>query len=337
MSSSKYPLRHDAGALAWLQSGECRWAVRPIGWSAAPTPHGLAFFSSTFFLNDSPQPWLCGERVPWPSVSDFIPAPTLRSVRAAEAGPFFVEHREILAQLHQGSLRKLVPFVRDELVAREPWSWRHFAQAFADPGSLCAYGWQVGESGLCGVTPEVLFHVRSGVLQTMALAGTGTADGPSLLADRKERLEHEVVVDHLQNDLRALGAVTVGATREQAFAALKHLLTPITVALRARPDFVDLVTRLHPTAALGGWPRAEALRWLAQGDRRARGRFGAPFGVVDGDDMLCVVAIRGVQWEGERAWLSAGCGVVAGSVAEREWQELRLKQRATAARLGLVL
>ena len=114
--------------------------------------------------------------------------------------------------------------------------------------------------------------------------------------------------------------------------------TPIQVKLQSEPSFAELVARLHPTAALGGWPREAALSWLQSQDfHRRRRRFGAPFGWQKGGDMFCVVAIRCLQWKNSQALLASGCGVVMGSHAEKEWKELALKRRAIIQNLGLSL
>ena len=107
--------------------------------------------------------------------------------------------------------------------------------------------------------------------------------------------------------------------------------------LNKTPDFMELVVRLHPTAALGGWPRRPAVEWLEQQKFHLRpgGVLARPLALCAGlEEMSCVVAIRGLQWRGECAQLSAGCGVVEGSQALREWKELALKRRATCASLG---
>ena len=49
-----------------------------------------------------------------------------------------------------------------------------FAQAISpERDGKFSYGFEFGGEGMCGVTPELLFSVKDGVLKTMALAGTG--------------------------------------------------------------------------------------------------------------------------------------------------------------------
>jgi menaquinone-specific isochorismate synthase len=201
-----------------------------------------------------------------------------------------------------------------------------------------SYGFEFEGEGLCGVTPELLFSVSDGRLKTMALAGTGPAGGPSLLQDPKERHEHQLVIEYLAEALKPWGEFTAGSTGEKTYGVLKHLRTPVEVKLNRVPDFMHLAARLHPTAALGGWPRQPAWHWLeAQSFHATRSRFGAPFGFVDGrgEKMLCVVAIRSVQWKDNCARISAGCGVVRESETLREWQELQLKLKSVHQLLGM--
>ncbi len=329
-------MRQTLPNLCWLRDSERRGisqtlAIRPEKWSSEPSGSEPSFFAPDFDLT-TPKAWLVGEAVPWPT--EFTSKPRVTHREEPQEATFVEWHREILNGIAAGQFKKVVPWAEENLEFEFDLSWHNFPAAFAEFSNRFNYGFQFADQGLCGVTPEILFRVENGRLATMALAGTGSVDGPSLLEDRKERLEHQLVIDHLVEVLSILGAVQLGSTTEVSFGILKHLRTPIEISLRDKPDFEDLVHRLHPTAALGGWPRAAALKLLrARG--RERGRFGAPFGYVDGDRMMCVVAIRGLQWQGRYARLMSGCGVVEGSQAEREWRELALKRRSVAEMLGL--
>ena len=123
---------------------------------------------------------------------------------------------------------------------------------------------------------------------------------------------------------------------EQQLPSLKHLLTNISLTAEMALDVEKLTRALHPTPALGGFPRAQAMRWLqSQPEAVFRRRFGAPFGYVDGDFAHVVVAIRGLQLHSGRWWLASGCGVVEGSVPEREWSELALKRESIRRSMGI--
>ncbi len=57
-------------------------------------------------------------------------------------------------------------------------------------------------------------------------------------------------------------------------------------------------------------------------------QFGAPFGVIHAGRFDCVVAIRGIWWQGDRLALPAGCGIIEPSRLVSEWRELRLKRES---------
>ena len=103
-------------------------------------------------------------------------------------------------------------------------------------------------------------------------------------------------------------------------------------------SFAEMVRRLHPTAALGVSPRTEAgERWLRETDRHVRRRtFGAPFGLEREDhSAIALVAIRNVQWDGERLRIGSGAGQLPESDVEHEFEELRQKRDQVKALFGL--
>ncbi len=222
---------------------------------------------------------------------------------------------------------------------------------------LNAYGaWThdtAGPSGILGATPELLFALdREGNVDTIALAGTRalrpehTAEdiaalGRSLLDDPKERREHRFVVVDLQDVLGRLAGgahrVQVSDTQVMRLPNLLHLRTELSVRPRQPAGFELLAWNLHPTPALGVAPRERGLAWLREHDGiEHRGRFGAPFGYRRKDGSgVCLVAIRNAQWSPEEVRVLAGCGIVAGSDPEREWQELCAKRRSLKLLLGL--
>jgi menaquinone-specific isochorismate synthase len=321
--------------MAWLHSSSAKTAIEIECWAASPKAGALSFFAPDFALA-SAQPWLLGHATEAHLTPAVLPPLELRA--DPSSADFAKMHEEILTRIRHGEFAKVVPIVCEELEFSAPLHAAMFTEAMDAPENRFAYGFECAGEGMCGVTPEILFSVRDGVLQTMALAGTGPSDGPSLCEDPKEMREHALVIEHITGELRRWGEPSVGATVERRYGVLKHLYTPIEMHLRELPEFMDLVVSLHPTAALGGWPRLPAVEWLErQSFHTGRKRFGAPFGYLHGENMFCVVAIRCLQWWGARALLSAGCGVVEGSQSLREWKELQLKRRAICDSLGLSL
>lgn len=329
--------------LAWLtdkknkENKQNTVALRVKGVSSHPEEGRVCFFAPDFALRQK-RPWLIGE-----PILNFQPPlaqrlPTVRQRTPSLQSQFLCLHKDILLRIGAGQFEKVVPMVTEEIDFMATLSAAMFPQAFVPGTNEFAYGFEFDGQGLLGVTPEVLFDVSDGVLRTMALAGTGMVGGASLMDNAKERHEHQLVIEHIATAVKIFGSVEIGPTSERVYRHLKHLHTPIEVRLLGRPTFSELISCLHPTAALGGWPRTAAMDWMEQQDfHLSRRRFGAPFGYQVGERMYCVVAIRGLQWSGSRAWLAAGCGVVARSQAHSEWEELQLKLASTRAALGISL
>jgi isochorismate synthase len=198
-----------------------------------------------------------------------------------------------------------------------------------------------------GATPERLVRTDGRTFRTVAVAGTvgrgQDADedarlGRELLASEKDREEHAIVVASIRDLLEPL-AETVEVAPEPELMPLhfvQHLVTPITGTLRDANGLLALGERLHPTPAVGGEPRDVALALLDEHEGFDRGWYAGPVGWLgaDGDGELCVALRCGIV-DHTRATLFAGCGIVADSDPDLEWEESRIKLRAVVSALGI--
>ena len=116
---------------------------------------------------------------------------------------------------------------------------------------------------------------------------------------------------------------------------LVHLHTPITATLAGQPTLA-LAAALHPTPAVAGLPRRQAMAWLRSLEPFERGHYAAPIGWIDSEgDTDLRVAIRSGMVRGDRLELTAGAGLVRGSTPERELQEVGLKLGVLQQQLNL--
>lgn len=190
-----------------------------------------------------------------------------------------------------------------------------------------------------GATPELLVRLSDDKFESMALAGSirrgRTAEEDAalraeLLATPKERHEHELVVAEVASRLSAV-ASPVNYAPEPGVLPLKniqHLHTPFAghISDRKHCDILTLAELLHPTPALGGTPVQRALEFLANVEPVPRGWYAAPIGWLDAKlDGEFAVAIRSAVCQHDRAWLFAGAGIMADSIAAKEWNETELK------------
>lgn len=205
------------------------------------------------------------------------------------------------------------------------------------------YGFWDENEGMLGVTPEVLFKqdkAQKNLVHTMALAGTAphATSSESFLKQEKDLKEHEWVVSGIRHSCANIGEVQVGEKEVVRGLRLSHIMTPIQVTLKNSFDFMECVKLLHPTPALGVFPKNEiGEKWLLECEKNTpRRRFGAPVGIFFPRQHLasCFVAIRNVQWDLKEICVGAGCGVIKESEFENEWKEIQLKLSTICLQLG---
>ncbi len=201
-----------------------------------------------------------------------------------------------------------------------------------------------GAGALVAATPERLVRRDGDVVLCDALAGsiarTGDVDAATvaLLASTKDRREHDLVVHAIRDALEGVGA-EVDAPAAPDVRALRHVLhlhTPFRAVLIKPRHVLELAARLHPTPAVGGTPTDVASEWIRTHEPVARGWYAAPVGWfdLDGNGELAV-ALRSGVIAGNRGYLWAGAGIVAGSDPDRELAETEVKLRAMLGALGV--
>jgi menaquinone-specific isochorismate synthase len=194
--------------------------------------------------------------------------------------------------------------------------------------------------GLVGASPELLLRRRGETVASRVLAGTAPRGsdpgrdaqlGADLLASDKDRREHDLatrsVTEVLGRYCRA-----VDAPEGPSLVRLdnvQHLGSDVAGTLDAPVHILDLLEALHPTAAVAGTPRDEALQMIRELEGMDRGRYAGPVGWCDSDgDGEFAIALRCAEIVGTRARLFAGAGIVDGSLPEAELMETWLKLRA---------
>jgi menaquinone-specific isochorismate synthase len=189
-----------------------------------------------------------------------------------------------------------------------------------------------------GASPERLYYRQDRLLKTEAIAGTRKR-GKSLEIDRqlsedlqnspKDLHEHQLVVKNLQT---ILGELCDSVTIDRGAVILKlnkvqHLYTQFHGVLRADLTDADILPQLHPTPAVGGFPKLQALKLIQELEPFERGWYAAPVGWVGYDDAEFAVAIRSGLIDRDRLLLFAGNGIVKGSQPAEEWTEVENKIR----------
>ncbi|MBR3505668.1 MAG: chorismate-binding protein, partial [Lentisphaeria bacterium] len=84
-----------------------------------------------------------------------------------------------------------------------------------------------------------------------------------------------------------------------------------------------------PAGTLTGAPKIRAMELIHDLESGPRGFYGGAVGYFSGDgNMDLAITIRTIEVSGRRLKVQAGCGIVADSVPEMEYQETLNKARA---------
>jgi len=196
--------------------------------------------------------------------------------------------------------------------------------------------------GFVGASPELLVSRFNDVVRAQPMAGTTPRTGDptrdqrqaaELLASAKNRVEHQITIDFVVDSLLAFCSYLDSEPEPSVVAAgsVQHLATMVEGRLsHPAPSALDLVAALHPTPAVGGWPRAQALSLIAELEPTGRGRYAGPVGWVDcHGNGAWAVGIRSASIDRFTAEVWAGVGVVADSDPRSELEETRAKFAAT--------
>ncbi|MGW7904290.1 isochorismate synthase [Staphylococcus xylosus] len=195
-------------------------------------------------------------------------------------------------------------------------------------------------------TPEQLMEINDEILSTKAVAGTikrthqSELDNENIQAflnDEKNLNEHRFVVESILNDISPYVEDVAYNEEPQILTNdhLYHLYTKIKGQLKYE-SYIGLLDNLHPTPALGGYPKVEALEYIEQNEFGTRGLYGAPVGYIDMyDNCEFIVAIRSMLIKNNQATLYAGCGIVSDSDADSEVEETAVKFNPMMKALGV--
>jgi isochorismate synthase len=205
---------------------------------------------------------------------------------------------------------------------------------------------QRGQRYFVGATPERLIRAQSGRLQTMALAGSAPRSideeedrriGEELLQSAKNKREHAIVVATIRDALLPLCSQVevAGAPRLLRLRNIQHLQTPIAGQLLPEHCMLEAIQDLFPTPAVGGFPRQESLAAIRAEEGLDRGWYAGPIGWLDADgNGEFAVALRCGLIDGNQATLFAGCGIMADSNPESEYDESCWKFQVMLRALG---
>lgn len=204
--------------------------------------------------------------------------------------------------------------------------------------------WTYKVEGVFGASPELLLRAERGEVSARVLAGTaGRGTDPDVdraIADGlshsiKNNHEHAYAVQSMVSELEPFCEWVEADAQPFSLALpdLWHLATDVRGKLKPATSLLDVIAKLHPTAAVAGTPRDLAIALIEELEPYDRGGYAGPVGWVsaDGSGELAI-ALRGgiIESTSDQVVVRAiaGCGIVAESDPQAELAETELKFRA---------
>jgi len=193
------------------------------------------------------------------------------------------------------------------------------------------------DTSFIGATPERLASFENGVFKTEGLAGSASrgksasedaAIAQSLMRSEKDLEEHQFVVRAIDDSLMPYSYRVDHPNSPQIkkLNNVQHLFTPISASIKEGVQIHDLLKKLHPTPAVGGYPKTESVQHIQEIEQIERGWYSAPVGWYNLNGCgEFAVAIRSALLHKNHAHLYAGCGIVSDSDPESEWDETIMK------------
>ncbi|MFC8390603.1 salicylate synthase [Streptomyces sp. NPDC057238] len=204
-------------------------------------------------------------------------------------------------------------------------------------------GWEAA-----GFSPEIVARIDAdGLVTAQPLAGTRALTGDSdadaarraeLHRDAKEVYEHAVSVRLVQEELNTVCLPESVRTEEfmavEERGSVQHLASRLRGRLTPGHDRWDALAALFPAVTASGIPKGPALAAIGRAEEQERGLYSGAVVRLEADGTLdAALVLRTVLRRGDRTWLRAGAGIVAGSNPERELEETREKLRAVSGHL----
>ena len=193
-----------------------------------------------------------------------------------------------------------------------------------------------GSPAFLGASPERLYAREKNKVFSEAIAGTRKRSksldedqqlGLALLSSNKDRTEQRIVFQHLREIFSKFCVDVLGDEQPRLLKGpfWQHLKSTIQGTLRQGVEDFELIRQLHPTPAVGGFPKEgmpEKIRKIEGFDRQY---YAGVLGWCARDCAEFAVAIRSGFLYADRLVVYSGAGIVNGSDPHEEWLEVQMK------------
>jgi isochorismate synthase len=218
----------------------------------------------------------------------------------------------------EGSHMELVPKLYQSIGKRHP--------------NALSYLFKSDEHFWLGASPEPLLRLRDGKVSTVSLAGTRPYAEKHMDINRwtaKEVLEQEYVTRYIHDVLRAFEVkdYRVSSSYVKKAGNLLHLRTDFTLDFaRLNGRLWEFVDAMHPTPAVAGQPKEDAISFIKQLEPHDRDYYTGFLGPTSSNgETDLFVNLRCMKVTPDYISLYIGGGITLESDPAEEWHETRLK------------
>lgn len=275
--------------------------------------------------------WLNQSVMPQPAsfslTSSFLPTRDAAAYRRGVA--------KVLKLIHAGDCYQvnLSQAFRGQYQGHPFLAWQALCEAIPVPhaGFMDAGPWQV-----LSVSPELLLEIRQRQVVSKPIKGTRprseTPEQDRTLAGQlrdsaKDQAENLMIVDLIRNDLSRFCEPFSVKTRDlfsiESYRNVHQMVSTVTGTLRADVSPLSALLSAFPGGSITGAPKRRAMEIIDELEQHRRGPYcGSLFWWGSDDSLDSNIAIRTLQTHSDgtiQAW--AGCGIVADSDPEEEYQE----------------
>jgi len=170
-----------------------------------------------------------------------------------------------------------------------------------------------------GASPEKLLNLNNNVVTTFALAATKKHMNHSWTD--KEFREQKIVEEQIVTDLKAVCTnIEKGALQTIKAGNLYHLKSVIRA--QTKKSSSDLIKLLHPTPAIAGTPKNEAISYINKMENYNRSFYTGFMGLFEKNSCDIYVNIRCAKVVDDNLTIYVGGGITKDSNASDEWSEI---------------
>lgn len=280
-----------------------------------------------------------------PTFDDDVPSSIIKE--EVEPQTWIQTVEQTTEQIKKKELEKVVLAREMRLYADVPFSPEHtLKHLLKEQTTSFVFAFEYGQDCFLGATPErlakrindeVLFTCLAGSIKRGKTNEEDEQLGNFLLHDQKNRYEHQLVVDMIAHVAHKM-CKNVHVPEHPILLKtphVQHLYTPIT-AKSADASLLEIIEVMHPTPALGGYPKETGIEKIRDIERLDRGWYAAPIGWMDyNGNGEFAAAIRSALLQEKQATLFAGVGLVADSDPMAEYEETLIKFKPMLSALGV--